>query len=60
MTLSIIPTNSLFAGDGIVRCVTRWLTVTAALRRPNESAIGALHAECFGERVRRHGSSLDD
>ena len=59
MTLLIIPMNSLFTGDGIVRCATRWLTVAAALRRPNESAVGALHAECFGERVRRCGSSLD-
>ena len=32
--LSIIPTNSLFAGDGIVRWATRCLTIAAALRRP--------------------------
>ena len=38
--LSIIPMNSLFVGDRIVRCATRWLTVAAALRRPNGSAIG--------------------
>ena len=59
-TLSIIPMNSLFAGDGIVRCATRWLTVAAALRRPNGSAVGSLRAECSGERVRRRGSPLDD
>ena len=53
------PYNSLFEGDRIVCCATRWLTVAAALRRPNGSAIGALHAECSGERVGRRGSSLD-
>ena len=52
VTLLIIPMNSLFAGDGIVRCATRWLTVAAALRRPNGNAVGALRAECSGERVR--------
>ena len=27
MTFSITPTNSLFMGDGIMRCATRWLTI---------------------------------
>jgi len=57
--LSIIPVNSLFAGDGIVRCATRWLTVAVALRRPNGSTVGALHVEYFREGVRQHGPSLD-
>ena len=55
VTLLIIPTNSLFMGDGIVRCATRWLTVVTALQRPNGSAIEALHAECSREGVRWHG-----
>ena len=59
MTLSIIPMNSLFAGDGIVRCATRWLTVAAVLWRPNVSSIEALRVECSRERVRWRGSSLD-
>ena len=59
MMLSIIPTNSLFAGDGIVRCATRWLTVIVVLWRPNGSTVGALRAECSREGVRRCGSSLD-
>ena len=59
MMLSIIPMNSLFVGDEIMRCATRWLTVTAALRRPNGSTVRALRAECSRERVRWHGSSLD-
>ena len=59
MMLSIIPMNSLFAGDRIMCCATRWLTVTTALWRPNGSAVGALHAECSRERVRRCGSPLD-
>ena len=58
MTLSIIPTNSLFAGDGIARWATRWLTVAAALRRPNENVVEALCVERSVERVRRHGASL--
>ena len=57
--LSIIPTNSLFMGDEIMRYATRWLTVAVALRRPNESTVGALHVGYFIERVRRRGSSLD-
>ena len=57
--LLIIPMNSLFMGEEIVRCATRWLTVDAALRRLNGSAFGALRAECSRERVRRRGSSLD-
>ena len=57
--LLIIPMNSLFAGDGIVRCATRWLTVAAALRRPNGNAVGAHRAECSEDRVRRRRSSLD-
>ena len=48
--LSIIPVNSLFAGDGIVCCATRWLTVAVALRRPNGSIVGALHMMCSRER----------
>ena len=55
----IIPMNSLFVGDGIARCATRWLMVAAALRRTNGSAIKVLHAECSEERVRQHRSSLD-
>ena len=60
MMLSIIPMNSLFMGDEIVRCATRWLTVAVALRRPNGSTVRALYMECSRERVRWHGSSLDD
>ena len=62
--LLIIPTNS-FEGDEIVCCATRWLTVAAALRRPNGSTVGALHVECSreGETVqvlpRRLGSKGD-
>ena len=47
MMLSIIPTNSLFAGDGIVHCATRWLTVAAALRRPNGNAVGGTPCGVF-------------
>ena len=47
---SITPTNSLFTGDGIIRCAIRWLTVAAALRRPNGSTVGALRTRCSGER----------
>jgi hypothetical protein len=59
MMLSIIPMNSLFVGDEIMRCAIRWLTVATVLQRLNGSAVGALHVECFRERVRRRGSSLD-
>jgi hypothetical protein len=57
--LLIIPANSLFAGDGITRCATRWRMVAVALRRPNRRAIKALRAESSKDRVRQHGSSLD-
>ena len=57
--LSIIPRNSLFMGDGIVHCATRWLTVAVALQRPNGSVIRALCAEHSGEGVKPCGSSLD-
>ena len=59
MTLSTIPTNSFFVGDGIARCATRWLAVAAVLRRPNGNTVEVLHAEHSRERVRQHGSSLD-
>jgi len=54
--LLIIPMNSLFMGNGIMPCATRWLTVVAVLRSLNGSTVGALCAECSGERVRRRGS----
>ena len=41
-TYSVIPTNSSFVGDGGVRSATRWPMVSAALRRPNRSTVGAL------------------
>ena len=53
------PHKLVVRGGRIVCCATRWLTVAAALRRPNGSAIEVLHAECSEERVRRRGSSLD-
>ena len=59
MTLSIIPTNSLFAGDGITRWATRWLTVAAVLQRPNGNTIEACRVERSRERVRRRGASLN-
>ena len=42
MTYSVIPTNSSFMGDGGMRCAIVWPSVSAALWRPNESAIGVL------------------
>ena len=72
MTYSVIPTNSSFVGDGGVCCAIRWPTVSAALRRLNGSAIGALQmrysrendsplASCImtlaNEKVRWHRSS---
>ena len=42
MAYLAIPTNSSLAGDGGVRCATRWPTVSAALRRPDESAVEEL------------------
>ena len=50
MTCSITPTNSLFMGGRTMRRATRWLTVAAALRRPNGSAVGAHRMWCSGER----------
>ena len=42
--------NSSFVGDGGVRYATRWPTVSAALRRPNRSAVGALRMRYSRER----------
>jgi len=50
MMCSITPMNSLSAGGETIRCATRWLTVAAALRRPNGSTVGVLYVGCFGER----------
>ena len=74
VTYSVIPTNSSFVGDEGVRCATRWLTVSAVLRRPTGSTVGVLRTRYFGEsgsplascimtlaneKVRRCGSSRD-
>ena len=49
MMYSVIPMNSSFVGDGGMRYATRWQTVSAALRRPNGSAVGALRMRYSGE-----------
>ena len=42
MTYLVIPMNSSFIGDGGMHCTTRWPMVSAALQRPNMSAVGVL------------------
>ena len=49
-TYSVIPTNSSFVWDGGARRVTGWPTVSAVLRRPDESTIGTLQMRYSGER----------
>ena len=45
--MPLFPMNPSFIGDEGVHCATRWPTVSAALRRPNGSAVGALRMRYF-------------
>ena len=48
-TYSVIPMNSSFIGDEGVRYAVRWPMVSAALRRPDGSVVGALRTRYFRE-----------
>ena len=58
MMLLIIPTNSLFAGDGIMRRATRWPMVSAVLHRPDRSVVGVLRMRYSRESGSPSASSI--